>query len=268
MKFTVLGASGFIGTNMCSFLREKDVDFIIPGREFVFNREIDLGNIIYAIGLTADFRIYPMDTVKAHVCKLIEVLDNCRYDSFTYLSSTRVYSHSSGDTNETANLVVNPNEQGDLYNISKLMGESVCLSFPRKEVRIVRLSNVVGEYKDAENFLASILNEIKSTGQLVLGSSLSSEKDYIIVEDVVRLIYDISLNGKYRLYNLASGTNITNQEILNIIRNIRNFELITSQNSEELKFQPINNSRILEEFNFVASSVLDRISFLSGRILS
>jgi hypothetical protein len=84
----------------------------------------------------------------------------------------------------------------------------------------------------------------------------------------VRLIYDISLNGKYRLYNLASGTNITNQEILNIIRNIRNFELITSQNSEELKFQPINNSRILEEFNFVASSVLDRISFLSGRILS
>jgi len=52
----------------------------------------DLGHIIYCIGITADFRRRPHDTITAHVTKLQEVLTRTSFESLVYLSSTRVYS--------------------------------------------------------------------------------------------------------------------------------------------------------------------------------
>jgi len=268
MKFTILGASGFIGSNMCRFLQEKGIEHLSPNKDFLFSKDINLGHVIYCIGLTSDFRIRPMDTVKAHVCKLVEVLENSRFDSFTYLSSTRVYLNSRLETKEMINLVVNPNEAGDLYNISKLMGESICLSFPGKAIKIVRLSNVLGDYKTIDNFLSSILHEIKTTDKLKLHSSLNSEKDYIAIEDVITLLYDISLHGKYQVYNIASGKNTTNQEIVEVISAIKNFKLEDTQSMPEHKFLNIDNTRIIEEFAYKPTDVLNKISILSKNFLN
>ena len=84
---------------------------------------------IFAIGLTADFRSRPLDTMDAHVSALAEVLRCGRFDSLTYLSSTRVYAGlPRGCGNAT--LVVNPSDASDLYNLSKLAGEALCLGRP------------------------------------------------------------------------------------------------------------------------------------------
>ena len=47
--------------------------------------------MIYAIGVTADFRTRPFETMEAHVSVLCEILRDARLDSLTYLSSTRLY---------------------------------------------------------------------------------------------------------------------------------------------------------------------------------
>ena len=41
----------------------------------------------------------------------------------------------------------------DLYNISKLMGEALCLASHSQKVRIARISNVIGNRKNHNDFL-------------------------------------------------------------------------------------------------------------------
>jgi len=142
MRFTVLGARGFVGSHLVSFLENEGADCITPARA----EQLDggnLGHVIYCIGLTADFRTRTFDTVESHVCALLDILKNCYYDSFLYLSSTRVYKNAQS-TNEEAALRVTPHNPDDMYNISKIMGESLCLTIDNPSVRIARMSNVVG----------------------------------------------------------------------------------------------------------------------------
>jgi len=66
-RVTVLGGSGFIGSHVARHLRRLGVACDTPARddESIFSRP--LGHVIYAIGLTADFRARPLETVEAHV---------------------------------------------------------------------------------------------------------------------------------------------------------------------------------------------------------
>ena len=212
MKFTILGASGFIGENLVSYLEERNQECYIPKRDQVFYPDENLGHVIYCIGLTADFRTRHRDTVDAHVCKLLEVLNTTSFDSFLYLSSTRVYNHSK-TSNEDTELKVNPNQLDDLYNISKLMGESICLSNQNEKIRVVRLSNVVGNDFRSDNFLFSLIREAINKNKITLQQPLNIYRDYININDVLEMLYNISTKGKDRIYNLASGKNVSNKKI-------------------------------------------------------
>ena len=115
-RITVLGAQGLIGSQILHYLQQRGVDTFAPAKhdERIFTEP--LGQVIYCIGLTADFRQRPLETVEAHVCLLRRLLATAQFESLTYLSSTRVYAQSD-DTSENANLVVNPNQASDLYNL-------------------------------------------------------------------------------------------------------------------------------------------------------
>src|SRR5262245_16564069 len=108
VKATVLGATGFIGSHLAAELRRRGHSPFTPGRSADLSGA-DLGIVFYCIGLTADFRSRPLETVMAHVCKLREVLQNCCFELLVYLSSTRVYGKSSVAV-EDEPLVVNPSQ--------------------------------------------------------------------------------------------------------------------------------------------------------------
>src|SRR4029077_3079780 len=133
------------------------------------------------------------------------ILETCEFDSLTYLSSTRVY-RGAGLTREDATLCVSPSNLDDLYNISKLMGESICLSSTRR-CRVARLSNVYGADIGSENFISSVLREAAATGRVIIHTAPDSVKDYVAIEDVVRWLAMISASGKLEIYNQAAGEN-------------------------------------------------------------
>jgi len=114
---TVLGSSGFIGSHLVNKLRELNVSYYCPSREEDLTKK-NLGDVIYCIGLTADFRSRPFDTVTAHVCKLLTILQECRFDSLLYLSSTRLYMYESILTRakEESGIITNSMRVSDLYN--------------------------------------------------------------------------------------------------------------------------------------------------------
>jgi len=249
MKFTVFGSTGFIGRNLVPYLIKQKADCFLPDRFTTIDANENLGHVIYCIGLTSDFRKYPLETVEAHVCKLKNILSNYKFESFTYLSSSRVYSGNQSGSEE-AELIINPNNFSDLYNISKLMGESICLSNPDKKIRVVRLSNVIGSDLESGNFLSSLIKDALTKGKIKLQMPLESSKDYIHITDVVQLLYEISRNGNGRIYNVASGTKISNKALIAIISNYTNCEVNATPSGNVIEFPDINIKKIQEEFNF------------------
>ena len=141
MMFTVIGASGFIGSHLLAHLQSQGAECFAPRRGERENFGRELGHVIYCAGLTADFREHPFDAVEARdIVYLIEILRSATFDSLLYLSSTRVYAGAAG-TGENVRLAVSSLDPDQLYNLSKLTGESVCFATRRGQVRVVRLSN-------------------------------------------------------------------------------------------------------------------------------
>jgi len=266
MNFTILGASGFVGRNLVKHLREngyvvyesfrKDIDEICKAKKD------NLGHVIYCIGTTANFRKMPLETVDAHVCTLIDILKKCEYESFTYLSSTRVYINSN-ETHEDAMLRVQPSDPGDIYNISKLMGESICLS-RGSNVKVVRLSNVYG-VDGSDSFLNNVINDVVDSGHVTFKTSPHSCKDYISINDVVALITSIVLYGKYRIYNVARGSSVTNLDIAIALSKF-GYDYNFSEDSHDWIFPEINIERISQEFKHECSNLLDDIGVLLSKI--
>ena len=91
MKAAVFGAQGFVGRHLTDYLRGAGWEVLALGRGDETWRGQALGHVFYCIGLTADFRTRPFDTLEAHVSLAAEILREAAFDSFLYCSSTRVY---------------------------------------------------------------------------------------------------------------------------------------------------------------------------------
>ncbi len=262
--FTVLGSSGFIGGELLRHLQVRGHECRAPARhelDQLLAAGPDLGHVIYCIGLTADFRERPIETVEAHVGLLAKFLAKSRFQSFLYLSSTRVYQRAKSGREEEG-LLLHPQEPSDLYNLSKLTGEGLCLSMPWPTIRVVRLSNVYGRDLMSENFLTSVIRSAVKDGRVALRSSRASAKDYVGVEDVVCLLEKIALTGLHRLYNLASGQSVTNGEILDRLTALTGCSLAYEDAAPTITFPEVSVARISEEFGFRPLRLLDCLSDL------
>ena len=258
MKFTVLGGHGVICRALAAGLRACDHSVTVLGRDDAWRLGDEWGHAIYAVGMTADFRGQPFETVEAHVGVLSRVLRQARFDSFLYLSSTRIYIDAES-TAETARLRVAPSDPSDLYNLSKLLGESLCLSIPRPSIRVARLSNVVGGLDgESDNFIPSLLREARS-GHICLRTALTSAKDYIHIDDVVRLLPLICVGGAQRVYNVASGVTITHNEWVDRLRALTGCSVEVATGAPRVCFPPIDVQRIRVEFGHVPRLPLEAV---------
>lgn len=253
--FTVLGATGYIGSRLVAHLQAQGHTVWAPARgdAEVFTRP--LGHVMYCVGLTADFRTRPFDTVDAHVGLLAEVLRRAQFESLLYLSSTRVYM-GAASTHEDAPLSVLPGDPSYLYNLTKLTGESLCHACGRAGVRVARLSNVVGPGMDAAsgNLVADLLHQARQ-GHMVLRSDPQSAKDYVHVADVLDWLPCIALRGRSTVYNVASGIQTPHAQWLEWLgaRYASTYEVLDGAPLQRIA--PINASRLHAEWGGVARPV-------------
>lgn len=254
-RFTVLGASGFVGSHLAKAL---EGEVYAPSREEHGWLQRDLGHVFYCIGLTANFRERPFDTVEAHVCLLRRVLEQAQFESLTYLSSTRVYEGAAATSEESA-LQVSPANPGHLYNLSKLMGESLCLASGRN-TRIARLSNVFG-CGMRHSFLAQVLEQAANSGRIQFLTAAASAKDYVSVNDVVRWLPRIALVGTQSIYNLAQGENLSNAD-LSLLLQGKDVEISYAADAPEWSFPAIDTRRLAQEFGAAQHRLADEFDAL------
>ena len=253
--FTVLGASGYIGSRLVAYLRGQGHSVRAPARGDAEVFSQPLGHVLYCVGLTADFRTRPFDTIEAHVGLLADVLRRAQFDSLLYLSSTRVYM-GAARTDEDAPLSVVPGDPSYLYNLSKLTGESLCHASGRSGVRVARLSNVVGPGMDAHsgNLVADLVRQAQQ-GAMLLRSHLDSAKDYIHVDDVVHWLPRIALSGRSVTYNIASGKQTTHGQWLQWLGDRYGSSFEVQEGAPLQRFAPISVARLHEDFGVVARPV-------------
>ncbi len=265
IRFTVLGAGGFIGATLTAHLRGQGHDVAAIGRDglrdFLAGGR-PAGHVICCIGLTADFRTRRLETAEAHVGIPARVLAQVALDSFLYLSSTRVYARAE-TTREDAAIAVQPAAASDLYNLTKLAGEALCLSDPRPAIRVARLANVYGPGMGTGSFLGQVLDEGARTGRVRLHQGMLSAKDYVAVEDVCAALAAIAARGQARLYNVASGTNVTHDSIVTALSRAHGWDFVVEDGGASVRFPRIDIGRLATEFGAPQRRLPDGLAALT-----
>jgi nucleoside-diphosphate-sugar epimerase len=257
-RFTVLGGAGYLGSQLVPALRAKGAEVAAFGRDDdLFSG--DLGHVIYAIAVTNEAHERADDAIRANVSLVLEVLRRARFESLLYLSSAQVY-YGAERSVEDAEVRIDPNDPGDLYRASKVMGEMLCLSSPRPTVRVARLSAVYGERLSPRSFLAGVVREAVERRTVELRTSLDSERDFVHVDDVARVLPEIAVRGRARLYNVASGRSTTNASVSAALEAATGCTTKVVAGAVRSAYPPVDISRIRGELGFEPSAdVLSRI---------
>jgi nucleoside-diphosphate-sugar epimerase len=264
-SFTVLGAGGRIGAALVAALRPTEAVQAVDrdGLAAFLASDAPAGHVISCIGLTGDFRARRLETAQAHVGLTARILAMRGFASFLYLSSTRVYAHAAS-TREDARLVADPTDPSDLYNLSKLTGEALCLSDPRPGVRVVRLSNVHDGEPDPDTFLGQVIQEGRNSGRVMLRQGPGSAKDYVARADVVALLPRIATTGRHRLYNLARGANVSHAANAAALRARHGWDVWFAPDAPEVTFPPIDITRLREDFAPSLSDLLPGLATMAS----
>ena len=261
MQYSVLGANGYIGSALLEFLRQSGHQAQAFGRGQPVGQS-RLGTVFYCIGVTAAFRERPLDAVEAHVSVLTQLLRQANFEQLIYLSSARVYAGAVG-TGEDGSLQVQPQQLSDLYNLSKLCGESACLHSGRF-CKVIRLSNVYGSEDPSSNFLAQVLRAARETGEVVFLTSPESSKDFVSLHDTVRLLMAIAERGQHKIYNLGRGRNTSNRQLAEGLENL-GVKVTFAVDAPSWQVPPLDTRRLDEEFPGVRRTLLDDLPELMAR---
>ena len=134
---------------------------------------------------------------------------------------------------------------------------------------MARLSNVVDVKDNSDNFVPSLIKEALS-GKILLKSDPKSAKDYICLDDVLYLLSKISLNGKSRIYNVASGILVEHNEWIEQLKNSTKCIVKIFDNAPKQIHNKVNIEKISKEFLFLPScpkkAIFDQNSNLKGEI--
>lgn len=213
-RYTVIGASGFVGARLVRALKADGAEVFAPTRDDPRLYTDDLGRVFYCAGLTADYLARPFDTVEAHVSLIARLLKDARFERLVYCSSTRLYDWMGPEAGaEDAPLALTPSEPRHLYDLSKALGENLCLTQSGGRASVARLACVWDDADGSPGFLSEWMQKARRERTIALESSSGYVRDYITLDDTVAALRAILDSGQSAIFNVASGENVSNGEL-------------------------------------------------------
>ena len=252
MRILLTGAAGGIGSTLGHYLHKKghqltlvdnlrngySENLLISKKTFgdFYNQDIrdsqlvdkliDLYDcIIHLAAITAlpDCESDVIDTINTNVAGTANIMECARKWNVPHVifASTSAIYENNKEKIFTENLEVNPRLW---YSFSKKMAEEVCESYRINygmNITTLRFFNVFGPRQDIHRKNPPLLNylvrEIKQGKQPVLHSTGEQARDYIHVDDVVKLI-DLCLEKKSNdTFNVCTGSLLSVNQIVKYV---------------------------------------------------
>ena len=254
-SYTIFGGTGFIGSHFVKFLKKMGHSVWIPEKNdsSIFNKK--LGIVIYAAGY-GNCTDNPYNVLQANTSLLSHILDKGQFDKLIYLSSTRIYMNQSIST-EDSSVLINFEDNRKLFNLTKLISEELCIKSNR-DCMIIRPSNVYGLSLNSPLFLPSIIRDAVKNKVVNMYVSPNYRKDYISVDDLVNATIKLSeLNTPPKIINVASGKNISAEEIAKILKEKTDCNILWNKPLSNYEvFPPINIDKLRRKIQFNPRNVL------------
>lgn len=245
--YTIFGHTGFFGKNLSTYLKLLNKEIFLP-KKGIYKFSKNLGDIIYCIGIDEVFD-NPPKSIDANLKIISQIIFNNKFNSFTFLSSTRLYKNST-QTLESSFIKINPNKKNDYFNSLKLAAENLCLSYG-KNIKVVRLSNIFGSYFTKQKYLLpTLLRSSVKQKKVDILINKNSKKNYIHAIDAIKIILKIIKKSKFRIYNIAGEKRIKIETIAQEIKTINKCKINYFNQKIKYNEPKINISRIKNEFNF------------------
>jgi UDP-glucose 4-epimerase len=287
-KILVLGADGFIGSNLVKSLlvdgyiirafdlfkdgQSRNLEDvrgeveIFPGN-FLNKDDISraLENIDYVFhfislttpGSSMNDPLIDVDTNIRGTIMLLEECVNKKIKKIIFSSSGgSIYGNQKKDlfTEEDGTQPISP------YAISKLAIEKY-LEYYRLHMGldylILRYANPYGIGQNvvgSQGIIPIFLNLVKQNKKITVFGDGENIRDYVYIDDAIEMTKRIfNINTKYKIYNVGSGMGVSINEVINILEVIVGKKIdIERQPARDIDVQKIvlNNERILKEVDF------------------
>lgn len=259
MRYSVLGAGGFIGTNLCQSLVRKGHSVRAFGRSQLFPKAMqgcewiqgdfsDPTSVAIAIsGCDVVFHLVNATTpasanvdkvadLNANVASTLHLLDACRETGVR-----RVVFVSSGGTiygipDQVPTPETSPTNPITAYGISKLTIEKYLGLYEylyRLEYRVLRVANPFGPYQTAlknQGVIAAFVRRALAGKPIEMWGDGNVIRDYLYIDDVVEaLMLAATHDGSGRIFNIGSGEGRSLNDIVAEVGKLLRVEILVDR---------------------------------------
>jgi hypothetical protein len=278
------GANGSIGLSILSVLKEykiyptplilttlkSDLDNdwsqynrkIIHFKNFNLDRSIKKNtikklkspNIFFCSGYgrPSIFLKNPKSTISSNVSDLMLYCDIKKINSFSYMSSSELYSGLDSSTNEDSLLPTTPQHSRGIYIESKRLGEAIVENIIGKNCNRYASYRVALAFppkllKNDNRVLSDLINNSIRTGVVTLHGGAKFIRQYQYGPNCVKKIFGSIVQGKSCLYNNGGSHIISLRKLASVIGKILNLKV---------KIKKTNNKNLSAPRNVLIDSTL------------
>lgn len=189
----------------------------------------------------------------AEVQALEMAVSTASYTSFLYLSTIEVYRNLTKGWVEDAQIPVQVAPKADTDILHALTCESVALAGGAR-CRVARLSCLYTDEGETTCGLTDALDIALRTKRLELSARQMRGCDYLSFENAVGVMISICESGTERIYNVASGYNVSGSEMAESLKRLAGVELAPIQGMDAGAIPAVDTKRIQTEFKFVGTN--------------
>lgn len=296
-KVAIIGASGFIGTNIANYFMSMEYKVLAIARK-TNKTNFKIGDIEFC-ELDANFTTKLFDKI-AEYDKLIWLVNNLvpstkmdsLIDDFTfnisplikfleyvkekdikiklvYLSSGgTIYGNSKKNT-----LLSETDDQNPIssYGLTKLISEkyiSFLVNNSNIDCTLLRPSNIYGEYQNLnkpQGIIGFAFKSLISEESMELYNNGDIVRDFLYVEDLAIAVYQCLENSNFsntvKIYNVGSGEGIKIIELVEKIEEItgKKLQLLTKPSRNfDCDYNVLNINKIRKEINWIPNTPIDK----------